>query len=426
MAIVRRNAGLWLGAMVALGGCTGNIGGQASEQATAQTGALTWTDGALTMTVEADVEPVRCEATDPTLGVSGSITVAGSGTLTAVAMVTNVDTGEVSRITLASASDFSVDVNGDRVASFATDVLLLNGAHNLELCFALVTPRGLSRTGACLPAFDYDVDCTTPVDTTPPTITGSRSPEANAFGWNNTDVTASFVCEDLESGIASCTAPVVVSTEDAGQSVTGEAVDNAGNSAQATVSGINIDKTAPSVVLVGASNYLVDETVSVTCDISDELSGIQSSTCSGASGDAYTFGLGSHEVAASAVDNADNEASAAGSFTVVVTADSLCNLIERFVSRAGVANSLCQKLTAAEAAAADDRVRAARNIMRAFDNELRAQSRRTISSENADLIADLADALLPTTDDGHGGWGWGWCGWHGWHGWHGWQGWHHH
>lgn len=401
MATVRANACIWLAAGIAVAGCTGNIGGQDRDLASAQSAALSWTDGPLTMTVEAEVEPVRCEATDPTLGISGVITVAGSGTLTAVAMITNVDTGEVSRVTLASAADFAV-IDGNRVASFMTDVILLNGTHNVELCFALMTPRGLSRTSACMPAFAYTLDCSTPVDMTPPTITGSRSPEANAFGWNNTDVTASFVCEDFESGIASCTAPVVVSTEGAGQSVTGEAIDNAGNSAQATVSGINIDKTAPSVALMGTGDYLVDQTVSVTCDISDELSGIQSSSCSGASGDAYSFGLGAHEVGASAVDNADNAASTTGSFTVSVTADSLCNLVERFVSKHGVARSLCAKLRAAEAALARGRVRTANNIMRAFSHEVCAQSRKSISRENAELLQDLADALVPDDDDHHG------------------------
>jgi len=34
-------------------------------------------------------------------------------------------------------------------------------------------------------------------DTTKPVITGSRAPLPNSFGWNNTDVTVSFSCEDV-------------------------------------------------------------------------------------------------------------------------------------------------------------------------------------------------------------------------------------
>ena len=40
------------------------------------------------------------------------------------------------------------------------------------------------------------------IDSTPPTITPSRSPAVNASGWNNTDVTFSFACSDALSGLA--------------------------------------------------------------------------------------------------------------------------------------------------------------------------------------------------------------------------------
>ncbi|HKP18843.1 MAG TPA: hypothetical protein VJT84_10200, partial [Gaiellaceae bacterium] len=91
-------------------------------------------------------------------------------------------------------------------------------------------------------------DTAAPTDTTAPTITGSRTPNANANGWNNSDVTVSFDCQDEAggSGVASVSGPTTVSTEGADQSVTGTCTDNAGNSAEATVSGISIDKTNPS------------------------------------------------------------------------------------------------------------------------------------------------------------------------------------
>src|SRR5207248_2943487 len=82
---------------------------------------------------------------------------------------------------------------------------------------------------------------------TPPTITGAASPAANAAGWNNTDVTVSFVCSDTLSGVASCAGPTTLSSDGAAQSVTGTASDNAGNTASATVTGINIDKTPPTI-----------------------------------------------------------------------------------------------------------------------------------------------------------------------------------
>ena len=87
------------------------------------------------------------------------------------------------------------------------------------------------------------------VDKTPPLINASRSPGANSFGWNNTNVTVGFGCSDVLSGIKSCTGggSVVVSTEGTDQSVPGTAVDNADNQNTAGVSGINIDKTKPTL-----------------------------------------------------------------------------------------------------------------------------------------------------------------------------------
>jgi hypothetical protein len=84
------------------------------------------------------------------------------------------------------------------------------------------------------------------IDTTAPSVTASRTPAANQFGWNNTPVTVSFSGTDGLSGVQSCSAPVVLSTEGANQSASGTCTDNAGNtSAPAAVSGIAIDRTRP-------------------------------------------------------------------------------------------------------------------------------------------------------------------------------------
>ena len=61
-------------------------------------------------------------------------------------------------------------------------------------------------------------------DSIPPTITGSTAPPPNASGWNNSNVTVSFSCADADSGIASCTPPIVVSQDGASQVVVGTAV----------------------------------------------------------------------------------------------------------------------------------------------------------------------------------------------------------
>jgi len=91
------------------------------------------------------------------------------------------------------------------------------------------------------------------IDTTPPVVSGSAAPSPNANGWNNTLVTVTFTAIDTLSGVAAngCQAPVVLSTNGAGQSVTGSCTDKAGNSGSATVSGINIDTLAPVATATG-------------------------------------------------------------------------------------------------------------------------------------------------------------------------------
>ena len=113
-------------------------------------------------------------------------------------------------------------------------------------------------------------------DATPPTISGSRTPDANANGWNNTDVTVSFTCSDGLSGIDSCSGPTVLSGEGAGQSVIGTAVDKAGNSASETVSGINIDKTPPSLsnLMANPNPAAVKTAVTLSATVGDALSGV--------------------------------------------------------------------------------------------------------------------------------------------------------
>ena len=85
-------------------------------------------------------------------------------------------------------------------------------------------------------------------DPNAPIITATATPAANANGWHNTDVTVSFDCQDATSGVATCSDPVVVSTEGANQTITGTATDHAGNSASSSVT-VNLDKTAPGVAI---------------------------------------------------------------------------------------------------------------------------------------------------------------------------------
>jgi hypothetical protein len=125
---------------------------------------------------------------------------------------------------------------------------------------------------------EADKSLTISIDKTPPTITGSRSPAANGAGWNNADVTVRFTCADALSGVDTCTQDQLVSTEGANQSVTGTAVDKAGNSATAAISSINIDKTPPTTSVnpnpVANAQGWNKTDVTVTLSATDSLSGV--------------------------------------------------------------------------------------------------------------------------------------------------------
>lgn len=82
------------------------------------------------------------------------------------------------------------------------------------------------------------------LDRTPPVISATANPPANANGWNNSDVTVSFAAVDALSGIDAVSAPVTLTSEGARQSLAGSATDKAGNLAVVGAT-VNIDKTPP-------------------------------------------------------------------------------------------------------------------------------------------------------------------------------------
>jgi hypothetical protein len=157
------------------------------------------------------------------------------------------------------------------------------------------------------------------IDKTAPTASASVSPAANANGWNNTDVTVSFSGNDGLSSIDFCDADVVLNTEGSDQSASGYCYDKAGNkSNEAGVTGINIDKTAPTVSLVGGpadgmSYYFGFLPAAPTCSASDALSGLDGA-CSVS---AYDTTVGNHTVTATATDKAGNSASTSATYTVL-------------------------------------------------------------------------------------------------------------
>src|SRR5579871_1996207 len=152
------------------------------------------------------------------------------------------------------------------------------------------------------------------VDQSAPTITATPAPAPNAAGWNNSTVVVAYTCADAVSGIATCPAQSIVVAETSGQSVTGTAVDQAGNSATASTT-VKVDKTPPVVTVTSANGATVTaaaQTISGT--VADALSGVSGVTCAGAAATVangtftctVNLAVGSNSITVAATDAAGN------------------------------------------------------------------------------------------------------------------------
>ena len=116
------------------------------------------------------------------------------------------------------------------------------------------------------------------IDATSPTITQVvLTPQANANGWYNGNVSVHFEAIDHFSGVASITPDTLISSEGAGQTITVTAIDVAGNTATYTQTGINIDKTAPLIQTTGITNgatYNLGLVPQAAFSATDALSGV--------------------------------------------------------------------------------------------------------------------------------------------------------
>ena len=235
---------------------------------------------------------------------------------------------------------------------------------------------------------------TVKVDTTAPVAAPTQAPVANINGWNNSNVTVNWNWTDAGSLIDStqCTQSST-STGEGAITLTSTCQDLAGNVASDSYS-FKVDKTPPVVTYSGnAGTYKVDQSVSISCSASDALSGLASQTCTNVSGPAWSFGLGTHVVSATATDNASNSGWNSASFTVTVDETSLCALVHAFVNNRGIANSLCVKLDAASEAAARGQSKTAQNNLRAFVQEVAAQSGKALTVGQSTLLTSFAKTL---------------------------------
>lgn len=155
------------------------------------------------------------------------------------------------------------------------------------------------------------------LDRTPPSVSASASPAANANGWHRSDVSVSHYCSDNLSGLAgSCPQIQVFSQETASATSNSHVVfDLAGNaSAPSTGVTVRIDKTAPtlSVIMPPAQVYL-NASHDFALNVTDGLSGVATQGCTGFS----TSTLGTRTVTCTATDRAGNTTTRSSTYRVV-------------------------------------------------------------------------------------------------------------
>jgi|GEM_PF-3095699 len=173
----------------------------------------------------------------------------------------------------------------------------------------LATTEGSQVTYTSGPSCDALNNCATgsvqlSIDKTAPAISYSLSTPANSAGWNNQAVTVTFACADALSGVDVCTDPVTVGQGTT--TVSGSAVDKAGNIASASVV-VRVDATKPTIAYAVTSStpktaagwYRTDATVTFAC--SDADSGLAACTAP------VTLGEGANQsVTGTATDVAGN------------------------------------------------------------------------------------------------------------------------
>ncbi len=256
-------------------GTLGNNGWYVSDVAVSWT--VTDADSAVTSTTGCDATAVTADTTGTTFTCTATSAGGTASESVTVQRDATAPTATATRTPDANANGWN---NSDVTVTFAGSDSL-SGIASCDAAVVLGEGAGQSASGTCTdnagnvsaPATVSDIN----VDETAPSATATRTPDADANGWNNSDVTVTFAGSDSLSGIASCDAAVVLG-EGAGQSASGTCTDLAGNvSAPATVSDINVDETAPVVTVTGVSDgatYIVGGAPEAGCTTADGLSGV--------------------------------------------------------------------------------------------------------------------------------------------------------
>jgi len=188
-------------------------------------------------------------------------------------------------------------------------------------------------------------------DPTPPVVIPNVIGTLGENAWYVSDVEVTWTVTDEETTafVTGGCGDTTVTTDTSGITLGCNAISGGGTTSVST--SFKRDATPPVITHTGnLERYGPFDTVAITCSASDETSGLASDTCEDITGPVSEFGLGQHDISASATDNAGNVGYGTASFVVAATHDELCTLTRQYMSRESVANSACAMLAIAEGA----------------------------------------------------------------------------
>ena len=149
--------------------------------------------------------------------------------------------------------------------------------------FAYTVPNGADRAVSTVYAGDASfAGSSASTARRDPVITATvSSTKASRHGWYATPVRVTFTCHQTSAALtAACPAPVTLSRNAAGQSVTRTIIAADGGAATAVVSGINVDSVRPTARVTGVragATYFAAGPVA-GCRATDSLSGVATCT----------------------------------------------------------------------------------------------------------------------------------------------------
>jgi hypothetical protein len=181
-----------------------------------------------------------------------------------------------------------------------------------------------------------------------------------------------------------------------------------------------IDNVAPTINITSpfVQNYLQTATVPTAWNVTDDLSGVASSSgmvdstpvTNGQPFDFFTLLPGSHTLTVNASDNSGNPAQASVTFKIVVTYDSLTASTQRacsmgWISRAETCKALLEILKEGKLAQARGNNSDAHEKLVEYLRLLKAQKGKSVNQTAFDLLTADANALLnslpPVKGDNH-------------------------